>query len=94
MPNGEPILAAPELVMDERGDEIDGRELLGLRLAESGVEDGGHGRQSASARRVIRSRPQGTGSRAATRAPYLTDHATPKQVPSTTKPQAASTGVR
>jgi hypothetical protein len=36
------VLAALELVGDERGDEIDGRQFLGLRLAQARVEDGGH----------------------------------------------------
>ena len=42
----EPVLAAEEFVGDERGDEIDGRHLLGLRLPQAGFEDGGHAGQA------------------------------------------------
>ena len=38
----QPVLSALEFVGDERGDEIDGRHLFGLRLAQAGFEDGGH----------------------------------------------------
>jgi hypothetical protein len=38
----EPILAAQELVLDERGEEVDGGLLLGLRLKQSSFEAGGH----------------------------------------------------
>jgi hypothetical protein len=36
------ILSPAEFVGDEDGDEIDRRHLLGLRLPQSRVEDGGH----------------------------------------------------
>src|SRR5262249_5073050 len=39
-PLQEAILAAQELVLNEAGEEIDGRELLGLRLQEAGVQAG------------------------------------------------------
>jgi hypothetical protein len=40
------VLAAPQFVGDERGDEVDGRELFCLRLAQPGFEDGRHARES------------------------------------------------
>ena len=49
----EPVLAAEELVGDERGDEVDGRHLLALGLAQPGFEDGGHAGQAEFPERVI-----------------------------------------
>ena len=42
-----------QFVADERGDEIDGRLLLGLRLAEARVEACGHAGEPELAERVI-----------------------------------------
>ena len=42
-----------ELVGDERGDEVDGRQLFGLRLAQPGFEDVGHAGEAELAERVI-----------------------------------------
>jgi hypothetical protein len=39
------VLAPGEFVGDEGGHEVDGRDLLSLRLSESGVQDGGHAGQ-------------------------------------------------
>jgi hypothetical protein len=36
------VLAAEELVADERGEEVDGRQLGGLGLEQAGLEAGGH----------------------------------------------------
>jgi hypothetical protein len=41
----QPVLSAAEFVGDERGDEIDGRHLVGLRLPQPRVEDRGHAGQ-------------------------------------------------
>ena len=49
----EPVLAAQQLVGDERGDEVDGGELLGLGLAEPGLEDVGHAGEAELAEGVI-----------------------------------------
>ncbi len=38
----QPVLAAEELVLDERGEEVDGGQLLGLGLEQPGFEAGGH----------------------------------------------------
>ncbi len=40
----EPILTPEQLVADERGEEVDRGELLGLRLEQSRLEAGGHAR--------------------------------------------------
>ena len=47
------VLPPAEFVGDERGHEIDGRHLLGLRLAQPGVEDGGHAGEAQLAERAI-----------------------------------------
>jgi hypothetical protein len=49
----EPVLATQELVGHQRRDEIDGREFLGLGLAQPGFEDGGHAGEAQFAERVI-----------------------------------------
>ena len=38
----QPILAAEELVTDERGEEVDGRQRGGLGFEQTGLEAGGH----------------------------------------------------
>ena len=48
----QPVLAAEQFVADERGDEIDGRLFFGLRLAEAGLERGGHAGEPELAERV------------------------------------------
>ena len=40
----EPVLTALELVLHERGEEVDGGELLRLGLEQPGLEGGGHAR--------------------------------------------------
>src|SRR5206468_9358976 len=42
----QPILASLQFVIHERGDEINGRQMLALRLAQSRLEDGGHAGES------------------------------------------------
>ena len=49
----EPVLAALEFVTDERGDEIEGRQLLRLRLPQPGFEDVGHAGEAEFPERVI-----------------------------------------
>jgi hypothetical protein len=38
----QPVLAAEELVADEGGEEVDGRQLGGLGFEQAGLEGGGH----------------------------------------------------
>lgn len=52
-PRKESILSAHELVGDERRDEVDGRELLGLRLAQSRLEHVGDARKAQLAQRAV-----------------------------------------
>ena len=49
----EAILAALQLVADERRDEVDRRHLLGLRLVESRVKDISHAGQPELAERAV-----------------------------------------
>ena len=49
----EPILPPDELVADERGDEVERRQPLGLRLAEAGFEDVGHAGEAELAQRAV-----------------------------------------
>ena len=52
-PVEEAILAAQQLVADERGDEVERRLALGLRLAEPRFEDVGHAGEAELAQRAI-----------------------------------------
>src|SRR2546428_12290237 len=47
------VLSPQQLVGDEHRHEIDGRDLLRLRLAESGFQDGRHAGQAELAERAI-----------------------------------------
>src|SRR5712691_7906096 len=47
------VLSPQQLVGDEHRHEIDGRDLLGLRLTQSGFEDGRHAGQAELAERAI-----------------------------------------
>ena len=38
----QPVLPAEQFIVDERGDEIEGDQPFGLRLAEPGLEHAGH----------------------------------------------------
>ena len=49
----QPVLAALQLVGDERGDEVERRQLLGLGLAQAGFEDVGHAGEAELAERAI-----------------------------------------
>jgi hypothetical protein len=49
----EPILATLKFIADERGHDVDRRELLRLCLSESGFDDIGHAGQPKIAKRVI-----------------------------------------
>ncbi len=49
----EPVLSAQQLVGDERGDEVDGGELLGLGLTQACLEDVGHAGEAQLAQRAI-----------------------------------------
>ena len=49
----QPVLAPVEFVGDEGGDEIEGHHLLGLRLPEPRVQDGGHAGQPQLPERAI-----------------------------------------
>ena len=49
----EAILAADELIADERGDEVEGGRALGLRLAEAGLEGIGHAGEAELAERAV-----------------------------------------
>ena len=49
----EPVLAPQELVGDERGDEIERRQLFGLGLAQAGFEDVGHAGEAELPERAI-----------------------------------------
>jgi hypothetical protein len=42
----EPVLAALQLVLDEGGDEVEGRPVVGLGLHDARLEGGGHARDS------------------------------------------------
>ena len=47
------VLAALELVGDERGDEVDRGHLLGLRLQQARFEDVGHAGEAELAQRLV-----------------------------------------
>ena len=47
------VLAPEELVVDERGDEVDGGHLLGLGLLEARLEDVGHSGETELAKSLI-----------------------------------------
>ena len=49
----EPVLAAQQLVGDERRDEVEGGHLVGLGLAQPRLEDVGHAGEAQLAQRVI-----------------------------------------
>ena len=49
----EPILAADELIADERRDEVERRQPFGLRLAEPGLQDVGHAGEAELAEGAI-----------------------------------------
>jgi hypothetical protein len=49
----EPVLPPLQLVTDERGHEVEGRELLRLRVTQPGFEDVGHPREPEFAEGVI-----------------------------------------
>jgi hypothetical protein len=54
VPTGKkPVLPALQFVTDERGDQIERREFLGLGMAEAGFENVGHPREAEFAERVI-----------------------------------------
>ena len=52
-PGEETVLAALELVVDERGDEVDGGQLLDLGLLEAGFEDVGHAGEAELAEGLV-----------------------------------------
>ncbi len=47
------VLAAEELVADERGEEVDGRQLGGLGFEQAGLEAGGHARAAELAQGAL-----------------------------------------
>lgn len=49
----EPVLSPLRLVAHERGDEVDRRQLLRLRVAQPGLEDIGHPREAEFSQREI-----------------------------------------
>ena len=52
-PGEQPVLAALELVGDERREQVDRRHLLGLGLEQAGVEDVGHAGEAELAQRLV-----------------------------------------
>ena len=52
-PFKEPVLPSLQLVLHERGHQIDRRQLLGLGVAQAGFEDGRHPREAEFTEGVI-----------------------------------------